>query len=73
MIVRKHGLVSVTINDRLSLRGTRATWLQLCYELRFLVGTEVVSEKLGRLEFLTHNPKAGLGGVEEVLMFILFL
>ena len=61
------------IDNRFSLRSTRTTRLQLCYELRFLVGTEIVSEELGWLEFFADDPKAGLGSIEKVLVLIFFL
>ena len=73
MIELKHGLVCFTVDHRLALRCSRTSWLQLCYELRLFVRAEIVSEELGRLQLFADDPQRHFGGVEQVLVVILFL
>ena len=60
MVVCEHRLVCVTVDDGFTLWGALTAHLELRDELRFLVLSEVVTEELRRLKFLTHDPEGHL-------------
>ena len=55
--------MSFTINDWFTLGGALAAHLKFGDELRFLIPTEIVAEKLGRLELLADDPEGHLGDI----------
>ena len=73
VVIGEHGLVGVTIDDWLPLRGTRTARLQLHDELRFLVVPKVVAEDFARLQLLRDNPKRHFGNVQQVLVVVFIL
>ena len=73
MVECKHCLMCFSINDWFALRGALAAHLEFGDELRFLIPTEIVAEKLRRLEFLADDPKRYFGDIEQfgVVIFLL--
>ena len=64
IIVRHHGFVRLTIDNRLSNRGSCSLLLQFDNEFRLFIFTKVVAEQFWRLKLLAHYPQSCSGWVQ---------